>query len=273
MKDVASDGVDDIYLSPIDVQTLADQATERLRNAIQRGSLGPGMQLVERDLAQRLGMSRVPIREAIQRLVEEGLVKKMPHRGTFVYLPSLREIEEISSVRVHLEHFVIERVLARWNPQHEATLQDIVEQIRTAATIQDRRRMSELDAQFHATLWDIADHQILLEVISSLRQRVTRLLHEIISLMPSEELYQAVESHEAVISVIKSGDVAAAKDEMTRHIGAARDRILSYYQRTFVVPGNGLSGNGLPGISLPSNGLSGTDLAADGLADNSNVLA
>lgn len=238
MKRSETEVVDDVYLSPIDVQTLADQATERLRNAIQRGSLRPGTQLVERDLAQRLGMSRVPIREAIQRLVEEGLVKKAPHRGTFVYLPSPQEIEEITSLRIVLEQFVIERVMARWNPQHEATLQAIVDQIRAAVINQDRHRMSELDAQFHSTMWEIADHSILLEIVSSLRQRVTRLLYETIALMTSSELYGAVVSHEALIKVIKSGDVKAAKDEMSRHILAATDRILAYHKRTFAVSNN-----------------------------------
>lgn len=263
MKDLASDGKEDIYLSPIDVQTLADRATERLRNAIQRGSLRPGMQLVERDLAERLGMSRVPIREAIQRLVEEGLVKKLPHRGTFVYLPSLREIEEISSLRIVLEWFVIERVMARWSPGHEAKLQAIVEQIRVAVANQDRHRMSELDAEFHNVMWEIADHAIMLEVISSLRQRVTRLLYETISLMPTEELVGVVTSHEDVIRVIKSGDIEAARVEMSRHIGGARDRILVYHQRYFPVSDS--TGNGLTPLPNP-------DIAANSLADNSNVI-
>jgi DNA-binding GntR family transcriptional regulator len=233
MRDNERDVTDDIYLSPVGVHTLADQATERLRNAIQRGSLRPGRQLVERDLAERLGMSRVPIREAIQRLAEEGLVKKSPHRGTFVYLPSPEEIEEISSLRIVLEQFVIERVMARWNPEHEAALRAIVSAFRTAVADQDRQRMSDLDAEFHSTLWEIADHGILLEFVSSLRQRVTRLLYETIALMTASELYGAVVAHEALIAVIKSGDVAAAKAEISRHITAAKERILVYHHDSF----------------------------------------
>lgn len=236
MRETEKELVDDVFLSPIDVQTLADQATERLRNAIQRGSLRPGTQLVERDLAQRLGMSRVPIREAIQRLAEEGLVKKSPHRGTFVYLPSPQEIEEITSLRIVLEQFVVERVMARWKPEHEATLQAIVEQLRTAVQAQDRQHMSELDAQFHSTLWQIAEHSILLEVVSSLRQRVNRFLFETISLMHSAELIGAVTSHEALLAALTGRNVEAAKQEMSRHISAAKDRIIAYHQRTFAAP-------------------------------------
>ena len=228
----------DSDLSPVRIQTLADQATERLRNAIHRGSLPPGAQLVERELADKLGMSRVPVREAIQRLVEDGLVKKTAHRGTLVYLPSQREIEEITSVRIVLEQLVAERVIQRWNTEHEATLRAIVDQIRVAAQSRNRRRLAELDTEFHTTTWHIADHSVLTEMTSSLRQRITRLLFETIALMPDGELSGAVTSHKRLIAAFKRGQVAAAKQEMSRHISAAKDRILAVYRRA-VAEGNG----------------------------------
>jgi DNA-binding GntR family transcriptional regulator len=223
----------DADLSPVRIQTLADQATERLRNAIQRGSLGPGAQLVERELADKLGMSRVPIREAIHRLAEEGLVKKTAHRGTLVYLPSPREIEEITSVRIVLEQLVTERALQRWNTQHEADLRAVVEDMRAAVQARNRRQLAELDTQFHTITWQIADHAVLSEMIASLRQRVTRLLYETIALMTDDELSGAILSHEWLIESFKRGNVAAAKEEISRHIAAAKDRILNVYQRTF----------------------------------------
>lgn len=223
----------DVDLRPVRVQTMADQATDRLRNAIQRGSLAPGAQLVERELADKLGMSRVPIREAIHRLAEEGLVKKTAHRGSIVYLPSQREIEEITSVRIMLEELVVERVLQRWTAEVDAELQAVVGDMRPAVASRDRRRLVELDAQFHAVTWRIADHVVLGEVIVSLRQRVTRLLFETIALMSDDELSGTVVSHERLIDVFKRGNVAAAKQEIGRHIAAAKDRILAVYQRTF----------------------------------------
>ena len=222
----------DLDLNPIRIQTLADQATERLRNAIQRGSLKPGAQLIERDLAERLGMSRVPIREAIQRLAEEGLVKKTAHRGTVVYLPSQIEIEEIVSVRIVLEQLVTERVIHNWKREHETALRAMVEQIRVAVRAQDRRKLAELDTQFHAITWQIADHSVLMEMVSTLRQRVTRLLYETIALMTVAELSGIIVSHERLIAAFKKGDVASAQKEMGRHILAAKARILKVYART-----------------------------------------
>ena len=234
----------DSDLSPVHIQTLADQATERLRNAIHRGSLTPGAQLVERELADKLGMSRVPVREAIQRLVEEGLVKKTAHRGTLVYLPSQREIEEITSVRIVLEQLVAERVIQRWNAEHETTLKATVDQIRVAAQSRNRRRLAELDTEFHTTTWYIADHSVLTEMTSSLRQRITRLLFETIALMSDNELSGAVTSHKRLIEAFKRGQVGPAKQEMSRHITAAKDRILDVYRRAGAAGnGSGLSAN------------------------------
>lgn len=225
--------IKDADLNPIRVHTMADQATDRLRNAIQRGSLAPGASLVERDLADKLGMSRVPIREAIQRLVEEGLVKKTAHRATIVYLPSPREIEEITSVRIVLEHLVTERVLERWSPAVEDELNAIVTEMHPAVQTRDRRRLVEVDAKFHAATWRIADHIVLEEVIVNLRQRVTRLLYETIALMTDDQLAGTITSHETLIRVFKRGSVPAAKDEVTRHVTAAKDRILSAYKAKF----------------------------------------
>ena len=223
----------DVDLNPVRVQTMADQATDRLRNAIQRGSLPPGTQLVERELADKLGMSRVPVREAIHRLAEEGLVKKTAHRGSIVYLPSQREIEEITSVRIVLEQLVVERLLQRWTIQVEAELNAIVDEMRPATHLRDRRRLVELDAKFHAVTWRVADHNVLAEMIVSLRHRVTRLLFETFALMPDDGLSVTIDSHERLIDVFKHGNVAAAKEEISQHITAAKDRILSVYQATY----------------------------------------
>jgi DNA-binding GntR family transcriptional regulator len=212
----------------VEQRTLCDDAADRLRNAIRNGMLRPGARLVERDLADRLGMSRIPVREAIQRLVEEGLVEKLPHRGTFVYAPTRKEIEEICSLRVVLERFVVERVVAVWSPEYEAPLRAIVEQMHRAATQNDIHQLHEGDYHFHSTLWAIADHSLLLEVVSGLRSRINRFLYEAAGVLPAAEIDSHINSHYALIEVLKQADVAVAKTVMTNHVLAARNRIMTY---------------------------------------------
>jgi len=200
----------------------------RLRNAIRTGEFPLGSRLVERDLAERLGVSRIPVREAIQQLVEEGLVQKTPHRGTFVHSPTRSEIEEISSLRVLLECFIIERAIARWQADHEVRLRQIVETMRRAAGENDMQRLFEQDYLFHSALWEIADHSLLLEVVSGLRARINRFLGEATALLPESERQSHIDSHDHLVDIIKSGDVERAKTEITNHVLGAKARILTY---------------------------------------------
>jgi len=215
-------------LIPVEQRTLGDEAADRLRTAIRSGTLRPGERLVERDLAERLGMSRIPIREAIHRLAEEGLVRKLTHRGTFVYAPTQAEIEEISSLRVVLERFVVERVITNWTLAHEARLQQVVELMRIAAASKDVHQVSDQDYLFHRVLWEIAEHGLLLEVVASLGARINRFLHEANAILTVEQLDAHVVAHEQMIAVLQRGDVVQAQDEMTQHVLSAKARILTY---------------------------------------------
>jgi DNA-binding GntR family transcriptional regulator len=215
-------------------RTLSDAAAERLRAAIKHGSLVPGMRLVERDLAQRLGVSRIPIREAIQRLVEEGLVTKLAHRGTFVAMLSRNELEEISSLRIVLERFVVARAIERWSPEQEAHLRVIVKDMYAAATARNVQLLSERDAQFHHALWKLTEHNLLLEVVSSLRSRISRFLSEATSALPASELTTHATAHSQLIDILSSGDLERAQDAITTHIVDAKQRILAYYEQIWL---------------------------------------
>lgn len=208
--------------------TLSDEVTEALRTAIRDGQVKPGERLVEREIATRLNVSRVPVREAMQRLIEEGLLTKVPHRGTFVYVPTRDEIEEISFLRVVLERYVAERVIERWQPHHETTLRTIVQQMRTAAAKRDLQQLYAHDYEFHLTLWQIADQTIMLEVLTSLRARINRFLYEANDALPTDQIAMHVDSHDDLIDVLSAGDVTRAVRMFTQHVVGAKERILAY---------------------------------------------
>lgn len=215
---------------PVKTRTLSDEVTTRLRDAIRSGNIPAGSRLVEQEVAEQLGVSRVPVREAIQTLVDEGMVRKSPHRGAYVYLPTADEIDEISSLRVVLERFVVERVIQNWSSEHEERLRAIVASMRAGMQEGDYRRVYEQDYAFHLALWEIANHSILMEVVSGLRSRVSRFLYEATSVLPQEWAHRHVDSHDEMIDVLKSGDVDAAQREISQHILAAKQRILTYCQ-------------------------------------------
>jgi DNA-binding GntR family transcriptional regulator len=217
-------------LKPVEARTLRDEAVERLQAAIRNGTLPPGARLIERELAEQLGMSRIPIREAISRLVDEGLVRKLPHRGAVVYTPTPAEIEEISSLRVVLEQFSAERVVERWQDDHEAELREIVTAMRAAGAQRDFQQVYALDYQFHYRLWTIAEHSLMLEVLAGLRARISRFLYEATSALTDVELDIHINSHDALIELFKAGEVAPARAEITHHVLSAKTRILTYCQ-------------------------------------------
>jgi DNA-binding GntR family transcriptional regulator len=217
-------------VQPVKTRTFSEEVAERLREAIRNGSLGAGSRLVEQEVAEQLGVSRVPVREAIQMLVEEGMVRKAPHRGAYVYLPTAYEIEEISSLRVVLECFVVERVIQNWNRAHEERLRSIVAAMRAGMQGGDPQRIYEQDYAFHYALWEIAHHSLLLEVVSGLRSRLSRFLYEANSALSQEGASRHVDSHDEFIDVLKSGDVATAQREIAIHILSAKTRILTHCQ-------------------------------------------
>lgn len=221
-------------LSIVRSRTLSEEVASRLRVAIRNGELTTGTRLVEQETAHRLGVSRVPVREAIQILVDEGLVRKSPHRGAYVYLPTRKEIDEIASLRLVLECFVVERAIERWNAAGEAALRQIVEEMRLGMEAGDSQVMYEQDVAYHHKLWEIADHAILLEIVSSLRSRISRVLYESTAAFASidrgepVQMQDHIEGHDRLIDILASGDVKAAKDEMTNHIIRGKLRILTY---------------------------------------------
>lgn len=215
-------------LAPVEQRTLSDEAADRLRAAIRNGTLKPGMRLIERELAERLGMSRMPVREAIQSLVDEGLAQKIPHRGAIVYTLTRLEIEEISSLRVLLEQFVVERVIACWQPMHETELRQIVAAMRFAAGRHDLQEVYAQDYLFHLTLWRIANHNMILEVLETLRSRISRFLYDANGALTTAELDMHINGHDHLIDALRSGDADRAKQAFTDHVLGARDRILAY---------------------------------------------
>jgi DNA-binding GntR family transcriptional regulator len=131
-------------------------------------------------------------------------------------------------LRVVLERFVAERVVERWQPIHEEQLRAIVDAMRAAGTQRDLQQLYAEDYRFHFTLWEIAEHSLMLEVLVGLRARISRFLYEANGALDGAELDHHINSHDDLIEVLKSGDALRAKAEFTRHVLGAKDRVLTY---------------------------------------------
>jgi DNA-binding GntR family transcriptional regulator len=203
----------------------AGRVADQLRDLIRDGAYEPGARLVERSLARELGTSHIPVREALARLTEEGLVVRLPRRGARVVELSPRSLEEISSMRVVLEQLVCERVLERWTPAAQSQLTRIARRMTAAAERGSPKTVCELDMRFHETLWRLADHELLLEVAGGLRGRIERFLRAANATLAPDELREHARGHAELVELLVAGDAATVAGAVRRHIELGTERI------------------------------------------------
>ncbi len=210
---------------PLPDQSLSDAVVDRIRAAIWSGVYAPGDRLVERRLAHEFGISHIPLREALARLTEEGLVEKLPRRGARVASLTPRMLEEVSSLRVVLEQFVVRRLKDRFTDGAHAELQDIVDRMVEAAEKHDLVRVHELDQQFHQRLWELTDHTLLVELAAQMRSRTSHFYRAAAASLGPDEVRRHADSHQQLLDVIASGDRRAAERAMQQHVEQAAQRI------------------------------------------------
>ena len=214
-------------LNNLKSSSISDTVTMELREAILAGDFEPGARLVERHLAEQLGVSHIPVREALARLSEEGLVDREPRRGARVAELGAKELEEVSSLRSVLERFVVERVQARWQPEYEQQLRAIVDGMARAAAQLDVDELFTLDRRFHEALWVMAEHSVLADIAAQLRGRINSFLKAANAALAQDELERHVQAHADLIVAIASGNLLAAQNSMTQHIDDAVLRVAS----------------------------------------------
>ncbi len=206
-------------------QSVADDAYNELRNAIQSGSLPAGTRLIERRLAGQLGVSHIPVREALARLNDDGLIERTAGRGARVASLGLRELHEISTVRVVLEQFVAVRVQAESPADAQRELRAIAAAMEAAAVRGDREAVAELDRTFHERLWDATDHRTLIQLVHQLRGRIAYFLRRATFLLEQDQLILHSASHVELLDAIFSDDPERARAAMTEHIETGARRI------------------------------------------------
>jgi DNA-binding GntR family transcriptional regulator len=189
--------------------TLASMVGERIRSSIIDGTLAPGSQLNEVELASSFGVSRGPVREALQRLIQEGLLRSEPHRGVFVPVLADEDVDDVYLAREALETAAVRRIvrLGRSAAAHQA-LESRVRAMRKSAEAGNWRALADNDLDFHAELVSASAsprlHRMFTTVLSE-----TRLLLSVLtgSHAGREDL---VEEHQRISDLIRDENPEAA---------------------------------------------------------------
>ena len=214
-------------LSPIKLdsyQPLREVVCESLRDAIRRGVLKPGERLMEIQLAEELGVSRTPVREAIRKLELEGYVIMMPRRGTYVASMSIRDINEIFEIRTALESLSNGLAAERITDEELESLQRLLVMIGGYVEEGNMDKIVETDIEFHDLLYRAARNSRLVGIISNLREQLTRFRTP--SMSYPGRLETTLEEHREIVEAIAEGDVKRAKKAAEHHMEMSEKTLL-----------------------------------------------
>ena len=206
----------DISLKMDEYLPLRDVVFNTLRNAILTGELSPGERLMEIKLADKLGVSRTPIREAIRKLELEGLVVMLPRKGAYVANMSLKDIVDVLEVRASLEGLSASLAAERISEVDLKKLKKIAEEFKESTINSDIETLLKKDVEFHECIFEAANNKKLHQVINSLWEQVYRFRVTYISDYDSS--LNIVEEHNKILDAIEKGDCELAKKYATEHI-------------------------------------------------------
>jgi len=196
--------------------TLWQRVYDHLRAEILAGDLEPGVELAEVALAEQLGVSRGPIREAIGRLASEGLVTVRPRRGAVVSSLSKEEFLELYQVREALERMAVKLAVPRLQPDDIAALQVLIDSMTSRAEQGKVSEFFEANAEFHQRLVDASGNVKLAELYRQLLDQIGR--YRTRSLLMRGNLQRSVAEHAAILRAAKRGNAERAAHLMSEHI-------------------------------------------------------
>jgi len=201
-------------LVPARRRGLADEVADRIRDAVFDGVYPLGSQLREVELAEALGVSRGPVREALFRLEREGLVRSEWHRGATVTALSGEDIAELDSLRAALEQLAVELVVERAGEEALAAIDAVVRRMERAA---DEHEMVRCDLEFHDAVYAAAGHRRLREAWQAIRSQVHLFLLTRIGVATDGYLAGIPAEHRELVAALRARDREAALELFAEH--------------------------------------------------------
>jgi DNA-binding GntR family transcriptional regulator len=210
--------------SAVDGRTLWQRVHEHLRDEILSGRLTPGTELSEVALAESLGVSRGPIREALGRLAAEGLVTIRPRRGAVVRALSSDEFIEAYQVREALEMMAVRLAVPKLTKEDTVAMEQLIADMTSRGEADDVHGFFEANTEFHQRFFEVAGNRMLAELYRQLRGQVDR--HRLRSVELRGDLTRSIAEHKAILRAAASGDVERAVHLVSEHIRVPQIRLL-----------------------------------------------
>jgi len=207
-------------------QTVASMTLDAIRDGILHGHYTEGEPLRQDALADELGVSRIPIREALRQLETEGLVTFNPHRGAIVSSLSLEEIEEVFDLRATIEPDLLRRAMPHLTTYQLDHADEVLDHYAIALRTGDVSQWGELNWQFHSSLYAPAERPITMSIVQRLHQQSDRYLRMQLALTHGET--RANEEHRAIAAAARAHDTKRACQLVRDHIAGAGRSLLAF---------------------------------------------
>ncbi len=198
---------------PIERRTVAAEAAEILRQRILSGEIRAGQPIRQEQIAQELGVSRIPLREALKQLEAEGFVTIAPHKGAVVSTLSAEEAEELFALRAQLEGWLLKEAIPRMREADFAHLDAIIDESRAPDNL---ARWGELNWQFHEALYRPAGRPLSLRFLKRVHDNLDRYLRLQIAI--TRDWDRAYKDHQDLVALSRERNIEAAVALLENHI-------------------------------------------------------
>ncbi|MBL8850507.1 MAG: GntR family transcriptional regulator [Planctomycetaceae bacterium] len=225
-------------------ETLAQRAYRTIRHKLEEGAFAPGTRLVNRTLAKEIGISPIPVREALNRLASEGLVSHVSGAGAYVHRPDLHELLELYGMREALEVYAVREAIRNVDEveldslravcaAHREILEVFIASGRPHGSFDEIRIWMDLEEQFHSRLVAASRNRYVGKTIRNLRlmSRVFGRFRQSCEWLSPLEATRTCDEHEGIVAAVALRDVDLACRLIAEHVGNTRAELLRYFSR------------------------------------------
>lgn len=201
-------------------RSLRAQALEQIRRAVVTGALAPGSMHSEKMIADSMGISRTPVREALLQLSNEGLVEFVPQRGVRITVPDPRHLAEVNMLRAALDSYCAAEVARDRDPALIAMLEREIDRQRGIVEHDDRLAWIEANLAFHGMIVRGVGNRLMNDVLQPIESHMIRVGYQILQEQPAR-ISQILDEHAAIVEAIRDGDPEAARARTQAHLQAS----------------------------------------------------
>ena len=205
--------------------SLEEQVFRTLEEEIISGVYAAGESLTELGLSAKLGVSRTPVRSALHRLAEEGLVSIAPNRGAMVVGVTLDDLIDTYKIRIRLEGLASRMATERLTPRDKSELTNAVELAEFYVSKEDTEHLKELDTLFHSIIYRASGNRMLSKILGELHRNIRAYRKK--SLSVPGRLKQSVREHREILDAMLAGDADRADELTSKHIESAMENLIA----------------------------------------------